>query len=201
MKIETVNINSLKPHPKNPRIHPDSALEQLTKSIKEYGWTNPILVSKDGYVLAGHARLKAAEKAGLTEVPIIRLPLSGAKAVAYMIADNKLQDLTDWDFLKLKDLFDTGGLNMEFTGFDFKEIKDLITDIPRFDTKKMASQSDIEKRADELADQFKKKYLEYQNSLIALLCPECGKEFYIKSDDLLKMIARGLTPAPTRGLI
>ena len=79
MQIEVVEISKLKPHPKNPRIHPDSALERLTKSVKEFGWTNPILVSEDGFILAGHARLKAAEKAGISEVPIIRLPLKGEK--------------------------------------------------------------------------------------------------------------------------
>lgn len=130
MIIEMVNISKLKPHPKNPRIHPNSALERLTKSIKEYGWTNPILVSEDGFVLAGHVRLKAAEKVGLKEVPVIYLPLSGAKAEAYMIADNKLQDMTDWDFPKLKDILeelDTGNLDIEVTGFDLKEIEDLMT--------------------------------------------------------------------------
>ncbi len=130
MEIEIVKINKLKPHPKNPRIHPDSAIDKLVKSIKEYGWTNPVLVSKDGFVLAGHARLKAAEKAGLDEVPVIYLPLSGSKAEAYMIADNKLQDETDWDFPKLKDLLqelDTGEFDIEITGFDENEIENLMT--------------------------------------------------------------------------
>jgi len=130
MEIKTVKINELKPHPKNPRVHPDSAIDKLVRSIKEYGWTNPILVSADGYILAGHARLKAAEKAGIEEVPVIYLPLEGAKAEAYLIADNRLQDETDWDYEKLKDLLqelDTGELDLEITGFDMGEIEDLMT--------------------------------------------------------------------------
>lgn len=129
MRLETAKIIDLKPHPKNPREHPDSAITKLSRSIKEFGWTNPILVSEEGYVLAGHARLKAAEKAHLTEVPIIRLPLSGKKAEAYMVADNKLQDLTGWDFPKLKDLLEelgTGDFDVEITGFGLKEIGDLV---------------------------------------------------------------------------
>lgn len=128
---ETVNIKTLKPHPKNPRIHPESALNRLVKSIKEYGWTNPVLVSEEGYILAGHARVKAAEIAGITEVPIIRLPLSGDRALAYLLADNKLQDMTEWDYPILKDLLE--GLNcgqlsdIEITGFGEKEIEDLMT--------------------------------------------------------------------------
>ena len=123
-------ISELKPHPKNPRVHPDSAIDKLVRSIKEYGWTNPVLVSADGYVLAGHARLKAAEKAGIKEVPVIYLPLEGAKAEAYLIADNRLQEETSWDYEKLKDLLqelDTGELDLELTGFDMDEIEDLMT--------------------------------------------------------------------------
>ena len=130
MEIKTVKISELRPHPKNPRVHPDSAIDKLVRSIKEYGWTNPVLVSADGYVLAGHARLKAAEKAGIEEVPVIYLPLEGAKAEAYLIADNRLQDETDWDYEKLKDLLqelDTGELDLELTGFDMGEIEDLMT--------------------------------------------------------------------------
>ena len=59
VQVKTVKISELRPHPKNPRVHPDSAIEKLERSIKEFGWTNPILVSADGYILAGHARLKA----------------------------------------------------------------------------------------------------------------------------------------------
>ena len=130
MEIKTVKINELKPHPKNPRVHPDSAIDKLVRSIKEYGWTNPVLVSADGYVLAGHARLKAAEKAGISEVPVIYLPLEGARAEAYLIADNRLQDETDWDYEKLKDLLqelDTGEFDLELTGFDMDEIEELMT--------------------------------------------------------------------------
>lgn len=128
MEIKTVKLSTLRPHPKNPRTHPESAITKLVKSVQEFGWTNPILVSKDGYILAGHARLKAAEKAGLKEVPVIYLPLAGDKAIAYMIADNKLQDETDWDYHDLKDLLqelDTGAFDIELTGFDMEEIEEL----------------------------------------------------------------------------
>jgi len=121
VQVKTVKISELKPHPKNPRVHPDSAIEKLERSIKEFGWTNPILVSADGYILAGHARLKAAEKAGISEVPVIHLELEGAKAEAYMIADNRLQEETDWDFEVLTDSLERlklAGVDIEITGFD-----------------------------------------------------------------------------------
>jgi ParB-like chromosome segregation protein Spo0J len=157
MELKQVNISDLKPHPKNPRKHPDSALGKLKKSIKEFGFTNPVLVSEDGFILAGHARLKAAEKAGLTQVPVIELPLSGAKADAYMIADNKLQDLTEWDIPTLDDLLQElsiGDIDLELTGFSMDEIERLTTGVD------LDSGDDNNVQSGELCK-----------------CPKCGFEF------------------------
>lgn len=129
IQIETVKISDIKPHPKNPRVHPDSALEKLSKSIKEFGWTNPVLLSSDGVILAGHARVKAAERLGYKEIPAVRLPFAGAKADAYLIADNKLQDETDWDTSLLRDLIgelDTGLFDLELTGFNLEDLAELL---------------------------------------------------------------------------
>jgi len=109
MEIEMVEIKTLKPHPRNPRIHPESALRTLETSIKEYGWTNPILVSKDSVILAGHARLKAALRLGITEAPVLRLDIAGAEAEAYMIMDNRSADLSMWSYPDLKDLLEGAG--------------------------------------------------------------------------------------------
>ena len=160
MQVKTVKISELKPHPKNPRVHPDCAIEKLERSIKEFGWTNPILVSTDGYILAGHARLKAAEKAGIEEVPVIYLPFEGAKAEAYLIADNRLQDETDWDLPKLKDLLqelDTGEFDLELTGFDEREIERLMLQFAPIDIDD----------ADDDGGQNKQLHI----------CPKCGFEF------------------------
>jgi len=115
-------------------------------------------------VLAGHARLKAAEKAGIEEVPVIYLPLEGAKAEAYLIADNRLQDETDWDYEKLKDLLqelDTGELDLELTGFDMDEIEDLMTQFRPLDLD------------DEQMDEDGKHCETYR-------CPKCGFEFEVE---------------------
>ena len=130
MELKQVKIADLKVHPQNPRIHPDSAIDKLARSIKEFGWTNPVLISKDGFILAGHARVKAALKMGIKEVPTIQLDLTGDKAAAYLIADNKLQDETEWDYPVLKGLLEslnTGAFDIEITGFDDKEIEELMT--------------------------------------------------------------------------
>ena len=131
-QVKKMKIKELKPHPKNPRVHPKSALSKLVKSIEKFGFTNPVLVSKDGYILAGHARCKAAEEAGIEEVPAIFLDLEGADADAYLIADNRIQEETDWDVALLKELVDDlqdSNFDIEFTGFDPPELDELFNQL------------------------------------------------------------------------
>ena len=128
--MEYVDLTSLKAFPGNPRKHSEEAVDKLVRSMEAFGWTNPVLISADGFVVAGHARMKAAEKAGIKKVPVIRLPLSGADAESYVVADNKLQELTEWDFSKLGDLFqelDSGDIDLTYSGFDLDEIAGLMS--------------------------------------------------------------------------
>lgn len=130
MELTALKVADLKPFERNPRVHPDSAIEKLVTSIRAYGWTNPILVNKDNTVLAGHARIKAAEKMGVGEVPAVVLDIPDELVAAYVIADNRIQDETDWDTPALKDLLqdlDTGAFDMELTGFDETELEQLFT--------------------------------------------------------------------------
>ncbi|MCP4566797.1 MAG: ParB N-terminal domain-containing protein [FCB group bacterium] len=129
LQIEYIPIGELKPFAGNPRKHPDDAVDKLVKSIEAFGWTNPILLDAEGMILAGHARLKAATKAGVKTVPVIRLPLSGDDAKMYVIADNKTAELTDWDWPALGDLFqelDNGELDLELSAFGEHEIGGLL---------------------------------------------------------------------------
>jgi len=135
--VRLTKICDLKPHPKNPRVHPDSALSKLVKSINKFGFTNPVLVSKDGFILAGHARCKAAQKAGIEEVPAIFLDLEGADADAYLIADNKIQEETDWDKDLLAELIkdlQTLDFDVSFTGFEPPEIDQIMTSVHNKDS-------------------------------------------------------------------
>ena len=127
-EVKLVKIDELKPHPKNPRIHPDSALDKLIKSMDKFGFTNPILASKDGIILAGHARCKAAKKAGINKVPVIFLNLEGADADAYLIADNRIQDETSWEKDSLADLMSELkelDYDVSVTGFEAAELEAL----------------------------------------------------------------------------
>ena len=98
LRVETVPVSALKPYVNNPRTHSKRQIEQVAASIRTFGWTNPILVSDDLEIIAGHGRLEAARSLGLTEVPVMRLSgMSEAQRKAYVIADNRLAETAGWD--------------------------------------------------------------------------------------------------------
>ncbi|MEN0653997.1 MULTISPECIES: site-specific DNA-methyltransferase [Hyphobacterium] len=98
LRVETVPVSALKPYVNNPRTHSKRQIEQVAASIRTFGWTNPILVSDDLEIIAGHGRLEAARSLGLGEVPVMRLSgMSEAQQRAYVIADNRLAETAGWD--------------------------------------------------------------------------------------------------------
>jgi ParB-like chromosome segregation protein Spo0J len=128
-KIEQVAVADLIPYASNSRTHSDAQIAQIAASIREFGWTNPILIGGDNIIIAGHGRLLAARKLGMEQVPAIVLDhLSKAQQRALVIADNKLALNAGWDedLLKLE-LQELGDLNFDLalTGFTLEEIGDL----------------------------------------------------------------------------
>ena len=92
------SILALQPDAHNPRTHSKRQIRRIADSIRTFGFTNPILVDEHGQVMAGHARLEAAKRLGLSQVPTIRIGnLSAAQKRAYLIADNRLAELSGWD--------------------------------------------------------------------------------------------------------
>jgi DNA modification methylase len=129
MKITTKLVTELIPYVKNSRTHSDEQVAQIAASIKEFGWTNPILVDGENGIIAGHGRLMAARKLGHKEVPTIELKdLTEAQKKAYIIADNRLALNAGWDNEMLKLEFDQLaelGFDLSLTGFTLDEIADL----------------------------------------------------------------------------
>ena len=128
--IEMLPIEGLVPYANNSRSHSDEQVAQVAASIKEFGFTNPVLVDKDNMIIAGHGRMKAAMRLGLTEVPCIRLDhLNDFQKKAYIIADNKLALNAGWDDellrLELGQLNDDG-FDLSLTGFDDDELSKLL---------------------------------------------------------------------------
>lgn len=105
MKLEVIykKASDLIPYVNNSRTHSDEQVTQVASSIKEFGFTNPILIDEDGGIIAGHGRLMASKKLGLDEVPTITLAgLTEAQKKAYVIADNQLALNSGWDLDQLR---------------------------------------------------------------------------------------------------
>lgn len=119
------------PYINNSRTHSDEQINQIASSIKEFGFTNPVLIDGDGGIIAGHGRVMAAKKLGLDEVPCIELDyLTDAQKKAYIIADNQLPLNAGWDLDKLKIEIETlqeMDFNINLLGFDGEFIDDLFS--------------------------------------------------------------------------
>ena len=129
-KVERWNIDRLIPYARNSRVHSPDQIAQLAASIKEWGWTNPILVDVDGQIIAGHGRLEAARMLKVTEVPVMVADgWTEAQKRAYVIADNKLALNAGWDnemlMLELKDLAESN-FSLDLIGFDKDELHALL---------------------------------------------------------------------------
>jgi len=132
VQVEQIGIATLIPFAKNSRTHSDAQVAQIAASIREFGFTNPVLIDEANGIIAGHGRVLAARKLKLTEVPCIRLAhLTDAQKRAYVIADNKLALNAGWDEAMLKlELADLKALDfdLDLTGFDTDEIDALLAE-------------------------------------------------------------------------
>ena len=117
-KIVIKSVKELVPYAKNSRKHSPSQIKKVSDSIKHFGFTNPVLVKPDGGIIAGHCRVLAAKKLGLKDVPCIELSLNDQDARAYVIADNQLALVSEWD----DDILKTELSDLSFENFDIELI-------------------------------------------------------------------------------
>lgn len=129
MKIQHLPIESLKPYERNPRKN-DSAVKRVAESIKSFGFNQPIVVDKDLVVVVGHTRLKAAKSLELQTVPVLVVDdIPQERLQAYRIADNKLNELAEWDddllYDEVQDIIRNLG-NADLTGFSEDELNEIL---------------------------------------------------------------------------
>jgi DNA modification methylase len=129
--LEHCSPTALRPSPRNARTHSKKQIRQIAQSIERFGFTNPVLISDEGEILAGHGRVEAAKLLGLKSVPTLRLShLSAEERRAYVIADNKLALNAGWDqeilAIELQALVDLD-FDVTLTGFSLAEV-DLVLD-------------------------------------------------------------------------
>ncbi len=165
-KVEQWAIERLTPYARNSRTHSDAQVAQLAASIREWGWTTPVLVDDAGGIIAGHGRVLAARQLGMTTVPVVVAEgWSDAKKRAYVIADNKLALNAEWDSelltLELGELGELG-FDLDLTGFSGGEIAALTLDDAKPPTKEQESST---------------KEIDPDDFTLEHHCPRCGFEF------------------------
>ncbi len=163
--IEWKQTGELIPYSNNSRTHSEKQVQQVAASIKEFGFTNPILIDEDNGIIAGHGRLQAAQLLGMDKVPTIALEgFTEAQRKAYVIADNQLAMNAGWDLDALKvevDRLTELDFDLDLLGFDDDVLADLINTIePNFDPATEEEQGQL--------DELDPKWID---------CPHCGKEF------------------------
>src|SRR5258706_2874068 len=130
--VEYFDTNRLWPSPRNSRIHSKKQIRQIAKSIRTFGFTNPILIDEHLTILAGHGRWEAAKECGLKQIPCVVLSkMTPSQKRAYLIADNKLAENPGWDrqilALEIKDLIELdSSFDVGVIGFEIAEIDTLI---------------------------------------------------------------------------
>lgn len=130
MQIELINIEKLIPYAMNARTHSDAQVAQIAGSIKEFGFTNPALIDENDGLIAGHGRLLAARKLGITEIPCIRLShLNEIQKKAYILADNRIALNSGWDVELLKvelEKLQVEDFDLNMLGFDDVELSEIL---------------------------------------------------------------------------
>ena len=135
MKIEEVDINTIKPYKNNPREIPFEAVEKVKQSIKEFGNNQPIVVDKDNVIVVGHTRWRALKNLGKTKAFIVKKDFNKSEAIAYRIMDNRSGENSKWDKSLLKQEIDTlkdTDFNLDMTGFTFDELDKIMENNPIF---------------------------------------------------------------------
>tara|TARA_Y100000401_G_scaffold66066_1_gene52731 strand:- start:12002 stop:12625 length:624 start_codon:yes stop_codon:yes gene_type:complete len=127
LKIENVKIDDLVELKENPRKHSEETIEKIEKSMGKFGFVSPIIaIKKTKEIIAGHGRLKSAKKMNMKKVPVVYIDMDRKAGLEYAIADNKLNQNSEWDFMKLNDLFSDEDLELDVTGFDDREIQTIM---------------------------------------------------------------------------
>ena len=125
--VEYRSPNDLKPYPRNSRQHSVKQIRRIEESMRTFGFNCPVLIGDDDEIIAGHARVKAAQRLGLTLIPTIRMPkMSPVERRGFILADNRIAEMATWDrevlAIELQEIIDSGAFEVEVTGFTLAEI-------------------------------------------------------------------------------
>ena len=174
-------VSDLIPYERNPNIHPTFQIEQIKNSIREWGFTIPIVIDENSTVLAGHGRLYAVQELEMEEIPCIGVEgWTEQQKQAYVIADNKLSEGSDWDmdlfYDELKKIIDNG-FDLSLMGFDPDFVLDFEPNLNPTSHFNELDISDIEKAKNNLSDNIDGITNIHDKNGIEVMCPYCAETF------------------------
>jgi len=183
-KTQQKLVNDLIPYDRNPKIHPDTQITQLANSIREWGWTMPILIDENDQIIAGHGRLYAAKQLMIEEVPcVVATGWSDQQKKAYVIADNKIAENSEWDtgayFTQLKEMNSSGfdlslmGVDIDLSNFDFKP------NVEPTSVNSMINENDMVRADQKIEGQMDHLGKEKSEGSMDVMCPYCQEEFKV----------------------
>jgi hypothetical protein len=194
VQAQELPISDLSVYANNARLHPEGQIQSLASAIQRFGFTQPIVVNDKLTILAGHARFEAARRLGLDQIPCrVVSGLSAAEQKAYVIADNKISEESNWDYdILLDEISSIHGLNLDD---DLSRLLDFSGFIPETDSdtgfKPEANPSKgvglnvtgetIDREQQKLSGQYTDKA---QQNLVSVVCPHCDESFTIDRDNL-----------------
>jgi len=180
-KVESHPIESLVPYDRNPRMHPDSQIEQLANSIRQWGWTVPILIDDASNVIAGHGRLEAAKRLGMEAVPcVVASGWTENQRRAYVIADNKLSENSAWDdglFYRELTALSEANFDLSLTGVEGFEVVDFQPNVdPSFSPYNVDDVS-LDRASDNMTSQINGIQNSKAEQGTEVMCPHCAETF------------------------
>ena len=183
-EVEYKSVEELIPYDRNSKMHPESQIHQIANSIREWGWTMPILIDEEGQVIAGHGRLFAAESLGIEEVPcMVAQGWTNEQKRAYAIADNKLAEGSEWDtsvyYQELKAISNEGfdmslmGLSEDLSFLNYQPSLEPSMNIKNVDS------ADLDKASANMSDQITGIKSDRSDAAMEVICPHCTETFKI----------------------
>jgi len=192
LNLQYLNVDDLQPYEKNSRVHNKEQIIQLAKSIKEFGFTNPIIIDENNMILAGHARVEAFKtldatyfETGINKIPCLKLDkLSKDQKKAYVIADNKIAENSEWNYeLYMSELKYLNDINFDLTtiGLDADMTFGDFTPTAQHNlSSSMINSKDMEKGQNNINDNLEHFQRDRAESGKEVTCPYCKETFTIQ---------------------
>ena len=189
MKIQMLQLSSIKPYWRNARKN-DNTIEQLKKSIAEFGFNQPLVLDANNTIIVGHARYKAVTQLGFTEVPCVISTLDEKTAKKYRIADNKIHETSIWDndnlMIELREIGQFEDMQIYFPNID---LGNWLDESVGFNIKP-TTQSEYDKKEAEMNTRFDANA--DRDAKINILCPHCLEEFELNKKAMLEALTSSL---------